>query len=105
MLNQLIEDEEDQQLYSDKLSTLLNFYINSEVKRMKLNAKDQLKSNSEKIFVDKIIVKCRVYDEENSEILAVKSIAKFFAQNDFYSLFEDVEEGCNFKLAFNRLLK
>jgi hypothetical protein len=68
-----------------------------------LNLKDQTKSNAEKIFVDKITVKCRVYDKK-SEIMAVKSLSKFFAQNYFYQIFDD-ELGNNLKLAFNKLFK
>lgn len=65
--------------------------------------KDQSKLNSEKIFIEKITVKCRVYDK--SEIMAVKSLGRFFAQNDYQSVFDEDEHGFSVKSAFNRLLK
>lgn len=54
--------------------------------------------------MDKITVKCRVYDNK-SEIMAVKSLGKFFTQNDFHDIFDDAELGTSMKLAFIKLFR
>lgn len=74
------------------------------MKRLKYNLEDQSRSNAEIVFIDKVVAKCRVYGDKN-ENLAVKSLGKFFIQNDPQSALDDDETRNKMKETFCKIFE
>lgn len=96
-----IIDDDDAESYKEKFSVILSYFIDSEVKRLKINAKDSSKINPEKLFVDNLIVKCRIYNANAGDMMIVRALGKFFARVEFQHVFVDEMT----KMTFSRLFK